>query len=346
MQNIDYLIVAENATQGQNVYTNQRKVMLEELGYSAKIIQFNSPRMRITLDLLRIGYIYKKNLEKYLKTSRPQIIEFYCPATLILQDNKLLKNFKIIASFDLPFGLNISHFGSNVLHRLERQKFSNADIIFSLTKYGGDFLRSKYMITRKIIQLPYVLNPEELKKMKISDGDFVISYCPKNRFDRKGLDILIKAWNKINIEKKLIVLGTDKNSAIKYLSEKGIVQPKNIEFIPFLPRDEYLSLLSSCSFFISSSRFEEFGQIMIEALSFGKPVISTPTIGPSELLYEFDKKLISPTFSPSELARTIQYLEESFSDFDIKKGFNRFMKNYNYDSVKNRLNEEVAVLLK
>lgn len=346
MQDIDYLIVAENATWGQEVYTNQRKVMLEELGYSVKTIRFNSPQIRITLDFLRIAYIYKKNLEKYLKTTRPQIIEFYCPATLILQDYELLKKFKTIASFDLPFGVNMSNFGSNLLHRLERRKFRNADIIFSLTKYGGDFLRSEYQIKKKIVQLPYVLNPEELNMIHVYDGDFAFSYCPKDRFDKKGLDILIKAWNILRTKKKLIVIGTDRACAIGYLQRKNIALPENVEFVSFLSRKEFLLLMSSCSFFISSSRFEEFGQIIIEALSFGKPVISTPTLGPSELLNDIDKELISPSFSPSDLAKTIEYLKKNPSDENIKKDLSRFMKTYNYESVKNRLNEEIAALLK
>ncbi len=345
MQAVDYLIVAENATLGQEVYINQRKDMLEELGYSASIIKFDSPKMRITLDMLRIAYVYKKKLEKYLETVRPQIIEFYCPATLILQDIRLLRNFKIIASFDLPFGINTTHFGSTLLHILERNKFNDADLIVSLTKRGENFLVLKYKISRKIIQLPYVLNPEELENIKVFNGDFVVSYCPKDRLERKGLDILIKAWNEISTEKRLVIIGTDEKNAIRYLLKKGIMFPKNVEFIPFLPRDEFLSLLSSCSFFISSSRFEEFGQIIIESLSLGKPVITTPTIGPSELLNDIDKKLISPTFSPSDLAKTIKYLEENLSDTFIKNGIKHFKEIYNYELVKNRLYEEVKTLL-
>lgn len=62
MEKIDYLIVTENATLGQKMYTNQRKEMLEDLGYAAKIVCFTSPSIKITLDFLRIAYIYKKIL--------------------------------------------------------------------------------------------------------------------------------------------------------------------------------------------------------------------------------------------------------------------------------------------
>lgn len=345
MQDIDYLIVAENATKGQEIYTNQRKDMLEELGYSTRIIKFDCPKMRITLDMLRIAYIYRKNLEKYLKTIRPQIIEFYCPATLILQDSRLLEDFKIIASFDLPFGINTLNFGSNILHSLERKKFNNADLIVSLTKYAEDFLVSEYKVKRQIVHLPYVLSPKEQSGISAFDGDFAVSYCPKSRLDRKGLDILIKAWNEVNTSKKIIIIGTDEKTASEYLVKKGIMLPENVEFISVLPRRDLLSLLSSCSFFISSSRFEEFGQIIIEVLSLGRPVISTPTIGPSELLCKIDKKLISPTFSPSDLAGTIKYLEENLSDTFLQEGISQFKEIYNYDQVKNKLNKEITALL-
>lgn len=345
MEEIDYMIVAENATRGQEIYTNQRKTMLEELGYSARIIQFDCPRIRITLDMLRIAYIYKKNLEKYLKTVRPQIIEFYCPATLILQNNKLLENYKIIASFDLPFAGNFSHFGSSILHNLENRKFCDADLIFSLTRYGSALLRDKYVIKTKIVHLPYVLHPKELNANTIIDSGYSVSYCPANREYRKGLDILIKAWDSLGTEKKLIIFGVDKKTALRYLNKKGIALPENIEFIFFLPRDEILKIFSSCSYFISASRFEEFGQIIIEALSLGKPVISTPTIGPKEFLCEIDEKLISPTFSHSDLARTIKYCEENLSKESFRTSIQRFIKNYDYELVKNRLKEEVTSLL-
>ncbi|VVB84512.1 Glycosyl transferases group 1 [uncultured archaeon] len=345
MQEIDYLIVTENATRGQEIYTDQRKTMLEELGYSVRIIQFDTPKVRISLDMLRIAYIFRKNLEKYLRTVKPRIIEFYCPATIILQDNKLLKNYKIIASFDVPFGVNILNFGSKILHNLEKQKFCDADLIFSLTKYGADHLQHKYMILDKVVHLPYVLHPEELNANIISDGGYAVSYCPAGRENKKGLDILIEAWNYLGTERKLIIMGTDEKKAIKYLHKKNVALPGNVEFIPSLPREKILTLLSSSSFFISASRFEEFGQIIIEVLSLGKPVVSTPTKGPKEFLYELDKKLISPTFAPSDLAGSIKYCEENLNNENLKKAIVSFIKNYDYESIKNKLNKEITVLL-
>lgn len=344
MHDIDYLIVAENATLGQKIYTTQRKAMLEELGYSVQLVEFKSPDMRITLDMLRIAYIYKKNLEKTLQATRPKIIELYCPATHILQNSKLLRNYKIISSFDLPFGLNITGFGSGLLHTLERRKYRSSDLIFYLTKYGGDFIKSRYRIEKRTVHMPYVLDPAERLNAAISDNDFALAYCPEINLDKKGFDILIRAWNILENDKKLVVLGIREETAALYLRKKDILMPKKVEFVSFLPRAQFISLLASCRFFISSSRSEEFGQIIIEALSFGKTVVSTPTVGPCEFLKEIDERLVSPSFSPADLAGTIEYLAgDSFNNIDQK--INHVMKDYEYESVKNRLNEEVVALL-
>jgi hypothetical protein len=53
MRRVDYLIVAENSSAGQKMYTKQRKRMLEELGYSVEPVSFSIPTVRITLGQTR-----------------------------------------------------------------------------------------------------------------------------------------------------------------------------------------------------------------------------------------------------------------------------------------------------
>jgi glycosyltransferase involved in cell wall biosynthesis len=344
MEKIDYLIVAENSTAGQKAYNNQRKRMLEELGYSVELISFSIPTVRLTLDFLRVAYVYKKNLEEYLKGVKPEVIEFYCPATIILQNKKMIKKYKTIASFDLPFGVNIWHFGSSILHHLENKSYHDVELILSLTKYGKRFLIDKYGIEEeKIIRIPYTLHPDEMG-YKIADDGFAISYCSRE-MRRKGLDILVKAWSMIHENKKLVVTGVNKEDAVLYLKKKSIKIPDNIELAGMLRREEYLSMLAKSSFFISASRFEDFGIAVLEALSYGKPVAATPTIGPSEFLRGIDKNLISPSFSPVDLANTIKYIEEHIGDQKMKQDIEKYVDNYNYSNIKERLKKNVLDVL-
>ena len=344
MEKIDYLIVAENSTAGQKAYNNQRKRMLEELGYSVESVSFSIPTVRLTLDFLRVAYVYKKNLEQYLKGVKPEVIEFYCPATIILQNKKIIEKYKTIASFDLPFGVNIWHFGSTILHHLENKSYHDVDLILSLTKYGKRFLIDKYGIEEeKIIRIPYTLHPNEMV-YKIADDGFAISYCSKE-MRRKGLDILIKAWIMLHENKKLVVTGVNKEDAVLYLKKKSIKIPDNIEFAGVMTREGYLSKLARSGFYISAARFEDFGIAVLEALSYGKPVAATPTFGPSEFLREIDKNLISASFSPVDLANTIKYIEEHTGDEKMKKDIEKHVDNYNYSNIKERLKKDVLDVL-
>ena len=344
MEKIDYLIVAENSTAGQKAYNNQRKRMLEELGYSVELISFSIPTVRLTLDFLRVAYVYKKNLEEYLKGVKPEVIEFYCPATIILQNKKMIKKYKTIASFDLPFGVNIWHFGSSILHHLENKSYHDVELILSLTKYGKRFLIDKYGIEEeKIIRIPYTLHPDEMG-YKIADDGFAISYCSRE-MRRKGLDILVKAWSMIHENKKLVVTGVNKEDAVLYLKKKSIKIPDNIEFAGVMTRAGYLSKLARSGFYISPARFEDFGIAVLEALSYGKPVASTPTIGPSEFLREIDNNLISPSFSTVDLANTIKYIEEHTGDEKLTRDIERYVDNYNYSDIRERLKKDVLDVL-
>ena len=344
MGKIDYLIVAENSSAGQKAYSNQRKRMLEELGYSVELISFSIPTVRITLDFLRVAHVYKKNLEEYLKGVKPEVIEFYCPATIILQNKKIIEKYKTIASFDLPFGVNIWHFGSAILHYLEKKKYHDVDMVISWTRYGKQFLTDKYAIEEeRIIRIPYTLHPDELE-YKISDDGFAISYCSRV-MRRKGLDILVKAWGMHHKNKKLVVAGVNEEDGAAYLKKKSIKIPDNIEFAGMLRREEYLSMLAKSSFFISAARFEDFGIAVLEALSYEKPVAATPTLGPSEFLREIDKNLISASFSPVDLANTIKYIEEHTGDEKMKKDIEKYVDNYNYSDIKERLKKDVLDVL-
>ena len=344
MRRVDYLIVAENSTAGQKMYTNQRKRMLEELGYSVESVSFSIPTIRLTLDFLRVAHAYKKNLEEYLKGVKPEVIEFYCPATIILQNKKIIEKYKTIASFDLPFGVNIWHFGSTILHYLENKSYHDVELILSLTKYGKRFLIDKYGIEEgKIIRIPYTLHPDEIG-YKISDDGFAISYCSRE-MRRKGLDILIKAWSMLHENKKLVVTGVNKEDAVLYLKKKSIKIPDNIEFAGVMTRAGYLSKLARSCFYISPARFEDFGIAVLEALSYGKSIAATPTIGPSEFLREIDKNLISASFSPVDLANTIKYVEEHTGDEKLTRDIERYVDNYNYSDIKERLKKDVLDVL-
>lgn len=113
---------------------------------------------------------------------------------------------------------------------------------------------------------------------------------------RKGFDILLDALKHIDLKNiQLVTFGVDPNiSDIDYVSVGEI-------------KDELLlSILYSASdFFIMPSIEEAFGQVTIEALASGTPVISFPNGGSLDIIKDGVNGLLAKGFSAQDLKEAI-----------------------------------------
>ena len=90
---------------------------------------------------------------------------------------------------------------------------------------------------------------------------------------QKGFDILLGAWERLNLAKnewRLEIVGSQNNSDyLSYLLSLGV---KKVSFS--VPTHQVSELLDSSTILISSSRFEGFPNVVLEALSRGVPTIA------------------------------------------------------------------------
>lgn len=78
----------------------------------------------------------------------------------------------------------------------------------------------------------------------------------------------------------------------------------DVEFVGW--RDDVFALIRAADMLVLHSRFEGFGNVIIEALALGKPVIATDCdFGPAEILGHGAYGLLVPTEDPAALARGI-----------------------------------------
>ncbi len=121
--------------------------------------------------------------------------------------------------------------------------------------------------------------------LKQMDIDFEVSIAGDGP-EQKHLKSLIK---KLNLSRNIKLLGWVKN--ISTLYRKGDI-------------------------FVSSSDFEGFGYVLIEAMSYGLPVVSTNApYGPSEILGNGKYGLLSPVGDEQKLAQNILLLSKNKSKF-------------------------------
>lgn len=124
---------------------------------------------------------------------------------------------------------------------------------------------------------------------------------------QKGFDLLIKSWAqccKKNKEWILRIVGSGEDE--KHLKEQA--QQLNIldriEFIPVT--NDVEKYYKTSSFYCLSSRFEGFGMVIIEAMSFGLPCISfNCNCGPSDLILDKENGFLVEAENINELAEKL-----------------------------------------
>lgn len=124
--------------------------------------------------------------------------------------------------------------------------------------------------------LPSPLSNEEKKiireKLNIKGDKVVISVG--QLIHRKGFDILIKAWSKIDSNNSLIIIG-DGEKKEEYINLIKKLEVKNIKLIDFKNKEELFEYYKASDFFILPTREDIWGLVINEAMANGLPVITT-----------------------------------------------------------------------
>ncbi|WP_238882189.1 glycosyltransferase family 4 protein [Clostridium sp. YIM B02551] len=114
-------------------------------------------------------------------------------------------------------------------------------------------------------------------------------------YQNKGMDILVEAFNKnkeafSNVE---LYIGGDgeERGRLEELIEKYDLKDRII-MLGGLSREEVAIHMANCDVFALASRFETFGIVFLEALTFGKPVIGTKTGGPDTIINDICGKIV------------------------------------------------------
>lgn len=130
-----------------------------------------------------------------------------------------------------------------------------------------------------------------------------------NSFQRKGLDRLLRAWRSPRLEELyLLVVGEDAKRNRYHLWAKTEARGK----ILFAGRQsEVEDYFAAADLLVLPALQEAFGNVILEALASGLPVITSPAVGASEVLAgELRGGILSNPDDPSEIeAKLLQMLD-------------------------------------
>jgi glycosyltransferase involved in cell wall biosynthesis len=154
------------------------------------------------------------------------------------------------------------------------------------THYQG----RRFLIPNSLVPEPK-LDPQRLGALRtelgVADGDYVIGGVGRV-VPGKGFDVLIRAFEQARLPgSRLVVVGDGRE--LDRL--KGLAGPA-VHFTGYRP--DAKRCFQVFDLFVSPSRREPFGRVIIEALDAGAPVVATDVAGPRDIARHYPVELVPP----------------------------------------------------
>ncbi len=283
-----------------------------------------------------------KRLKEVKEKFKPDIvhINFTDPSIFFHFKTNNSSPVKTIVSFRLSVENNSYGTNSLLLQTLE-----NADWITASSKAIRDEL---IQLNPEIEDYSSVIYPS-LEKPGIEPVP--VSFLPPvllcfgRVVNEKGFDLAIEAVSLISKKYpqiKLIIAGDGpaKDELIKKTKKLGI--ENNVDFLGWINPDEIPNIINKSSIVIVPSRWKEaFGQVALQAMQMGRPVIAANTGGLKEIIENKVNGILVEKENPSAIADTVTFLIQNKEDA-INLGLNgkktaqdKFSWNNNINSFNN-----------
>ena len=213
--------------------------------------------------------------------------------------------------------LDFTHFYKACLFKTV-YKLPNVKKIITVSKGIEKKLNNQYNLKKtKTIYNPIDLNLINKKSLypKPFGFDYILAVGRLSR--SKGFDILIKSFAKSDLKSivKLVILGEGKER--KNLEKLIVELDLENQVLLFGKVDNPFIYMKYAKFFILSSRYEGFGNVLLEAFACRTPVIATNCeTGPSEIIESEENGLLVPVADDEALKLA---MEKLFYDRELYK---------------------------
>lgn len=139
---------------------------------------------------------------------------------------------------------------------------------------------------------------------------------------RKGIDVLIEAVARMGAEPRptLVICGDGRSrDALAALAEERGVGER-VRFRGWVARHEIPRYFAACDVFVLPSRLEAAGNVLLEAMASGRPVVTTDSGGPPEYVQDGRTGFVVPPGDANALA---DRLDRLLADASLRESMGR-----------------------
>ena len=198
--------------------------------------------------------------------------------------------------------------------RLFLETLDRCDTIVVVNNAAKNFY-SKLMSSRKIEVIPIGVKSKSFTPTIPPNNHDILA--PANLIKIRGVQYIIEAMPKLLKDFKdarLHILGDgpQRGELVRQAEQLGVAA--HVEFHGQVSHNEMLDYYRKCRVMCLASLYHTFGNVVIEAMASGRPVITSDTVGPREIVVDNVTGLIVPTANSEALELAIRKV---FSDYAL-----------------------------
>lgn len=190
-------------------------------------------------------------------------------------------------------------------HWLEQRRFRDARMLLPWGNEVAPEIASVLPTSTSVVALPIPIDRPPLRHDR---EPFAIAYAGSP--DKKGLDLVVRAWSLAPVgDRKLIVAGIEAGPGRRFLHQRGVAEPQNVEWLGLIPPDDFRALTQRAELYVAASRYENYGIAQLEALADGALLVTLPSPGPyvaKGLNRALAPALVGSSFSAEALADSLE----------------------------------------
>lgn len=318
-----------------------------------KGVQLQSIPSLPTKHLDAISHTFLAILDLAFRQKDVDVVHFHSigPSSLIWLLKLLRPKLPIIATFHTQcyhhgkwggFAKAYLKFGERMICSLPNKTITVSKGLFKYAseKYSGNFVYIPNGVAKK--------EPAELKeiaKWGLVRGEYFLVVSRLVR--HKGVHHLIKAYNQLKTDKKLVIVGASAFTD-DYIKELLVLAAPNQKII-FTDNQEgpvLEELFSNAYLFVQPSESEGLSIALLEAMAYNLPVVSSDI--PENLEVIEDAGVIFENKNADDLAVKLQYCLENIEVLNVKKAqaMKKVLKEYDWEGIVDQIIWEYKKIVK